>query len=203
MELSSLDFDLIENLRQTGVLADARVRPENRRTVFVGCPDCDKLKDQFRHHGTQIGQKPHPIAPPHGGGAGFHSRSPLNGPIPFPWKWFCYKIDEAFLVKQTNSVAWYIHAPCRAAFEAKLNVAQLIELTLTNRGYFVQYMQKKHYRDGIQVTPYLHVDFTDSIHQRKIRRTYEIDIAAWIDFRHTVRHYIDSLPYKLPLTAAA
>ena len=82
-ELSSLDLDLYADMLDFGVFVDAKRDQTPRRAVFVGCPDCDKLKDTFRHHGTSIGQKLHPACAIHGGGAAFHRNSPLNGPVAF------------------------------------------------------------------------------------------------------------------------
>ena len=200
VELSSLDLSLIERMREAKVLTDVN-KKGCRRAAYVGCPDCDKLNDKFRHHGRQVGQKPHPVAAMHGGGAAFNKKSPLNGPVTFPWDWFCYKINEAFHVKDTCEVAWYIHAPCGAAYEASLNLAHLVELSLTNRGYFVEHMQRT-YEPRIVVTPYIHIDF-DHVRGTKVRRTYELDPACWLEFREEVGDYLSELPYRMPITAAA
>lgn len=200
MELSELDLDLVSDMRRYGVLTDA-VRIEGcRRSVFVGCPDCDKLKDKMMSHGTIIGQKLHPVAALHGGGVAFHPKSPLNGPVPFPWEWFCYKIEEALRLKHTDCVSWYEHAACAAVYGQGLNIAQATELSLANRGYFVEYMQRQ-YRPGIQVPAYVHVDYHGARND-KTRRTYPIDIPAWLEFRDRVRDYFIDLPYTMPLVPA-
>ncbi len=200
VEMSTLDIDLYTQMIEAGVLTDTK-QASTRRAIFVGCPDCDKLKDKCRHHGLKIGQKLHPMGAMHGGAAAFHPKSPLNGPVPFPLEWFCYKIYEAFLVKATESVAWYTHAPCGAAYAAGLNLAQLIELQLTNRGYFINYMQNKYRIPRLEVSPYIHLDL-QAIRSEKIRRTFLIDLTAWLEFRDQIRDHLSTLPYQMPLTVS-
>ena len=72
---------------------------------------------------------------------------------------------------------------------------------MANRGYFVEFMQRT-YNPRVLVVPYTHLDL-HGVRGQKVRRTHEVDITAWLEFRDKVRDYLAELPYGLPLVAAA
>jgi len=199
--LSDADVRLIFVLIEAGVLKPVsqmpQLNPQPRKSVYIGCADCDQLKSTMVFHGTRLNQKLHLVGSIHGGGAAFHASSPLNVGCPhsFPYKWFCWKIaHEACKLKSTDVVSWYSHAPCGAAATYGVTLAQLMELHFNNADAFVAFMKSEHGKE-FRVQPFFHVDFQHhrgSVGQ-KDKRTFWTDKAAWLDFRSSCMDEIDAL----------
>ncbi|MGE5392531.1 MAG: hypothetical protein ACM3NH_02190 [Candidatus Saccharibacteria bacterium] len=185
-----------------------------RRTVFVGCPDCDELKDKMVFHGTVLGEKFHPIAPVHGGASAFHPASLMmpHGAPRIPYDYFLYEIARSAEIKNTRKVSFYSHAPCSAAGAAGFSIPQLIEMQLYNRGLLDFSLSRFH--SPMEVLPYFHVDFQETRTAgkagqtpnsgKKDKKTFLVSRAAWLDVREQFwTEHLVRLPHRLTELIAA
>lgn len=175
-----------------------------RKTIYVGCPDCDQLKDKMVFHGTRLGEKFHPIAPVHGGASAFHPASLMmpDGAPRIPFDYFVYEIIRAGQIKNTRKVSFYSHAPCAAAHAANFSVPQLVELQLYNRGE----LDLRLSRDGfpMEVRPYFHVSFGPTSGSEKNKKTFIVSREAWLQVREEFwREHLSRLPCRLTELVAA
>lgn len=207
--MANMTAEMLEHVNflcDHGVLVDARIAEHEyrkfgeryRKTMHVGCADCDRLKDQMVFHGTVIGEKFHPIGAIHGGGSAFHPSSlmmPSDAPA-FPYDYYVYEIKRGAEIKNTRKVSFYSHTPCSAAGAAGLSVPQVIELQLVNRDLLDEHLAARQY--PMEVVPYFHVDYGNLRKRQKDKRTFLVSRAAWLEVRDRFgTEHLDRLPFRL------
>lgn len=210
--LSVQDFKIaIELIEEDEVFKPIKRMPElsnahPRKSIFVGCPDCDQLKSVMVFHGQEIGQKLHGVGMVHGGGAAFSSLSPINRACPhsFPIEWFEWKIrEEAGVLKQTSTISWYSHAPCGAAYSYNLSLPAVVELHFACAVAFWKNARTKN-GERFLIRPYFHIDFGNLRSRRngsgKDKKTYWSDFTAWMYAREKYMDAIRTLPKGLILS---
>lgn len=196
MPTRSADTQLIKMLRDEGVLVDAeghRLDSPNG-VILISCSDGDQMVDIFHHTIHMLAKgggkiRPHTFAY-HGGGMLLDHDCPLCRKRPYD-EIFMEGIADARAMKDIDTVALLVHAPCGAARMANLNVVQVLHHVVQAK------MRIKSRWPDLKVGCFFHVDYPPcNDHANGRKRTYFLSKVAFDQwFKH---HGSEFLVRKAP-----
>ena len=195
-QLTPFDADVIEILRQAGVIEDMNGNgiDLSRGVIVIRCPDGDQMLDRIEHDrrvAMEAGVTPRiHLITHHGGCMVVAPDAPL-----YPGRgideYVLEQIREAEALKEIHVISAEIHVPCGKATSCGLTLVHQIVLQMSAKPRI------KEVDPTNKVICRIHVDFADG---RK--RTYFISRAKWIAFwnargRALWGHLFKTDPYPL------
>lgn len=178
MRLSEEDRTAIEILRKEGILLDIEAHRLDQRNgvILVSCADGDQMCDIFAHQvKIQIGQCKDPRIHTfgwNGGALRLAPKSPTNKVGRSTAKDLLEDISDARKMKNIDTVALYVHAPCGKANACDISVIETLNLLMAAK----ERIKKEN--NGVKVACFFHVDYANGK-----KRTYFISRHKWMEKR--------------------
>lgn len=176
--MSEKDKAAIEALRNEGILLDVEAYRLDQKNgvILISCADGDQMCDIFAHQvKAQIGQCKDPRIHTfgwNGGALRLAPKSRANKPGRSTAKDLLEDVRDARRMKNINTIALYVHAPCGKANACDISVIETLNLLMAAKE------QIKKENDGVKVACFFHVDYAN-----EKKRTYFISRHKWLEKR--------------------
>lgn len=181
--LTLLDRQWITKMRQDKILEDVDPHrlDQSRGIIMVACADGDQMPGIFQYQADSQVQRTIPR---------IHTLSLNGGAIllaspPSPilqWREdmvLLEHIKTARRLKEIDSIALYAHAPCGAAYLAKLDFLEVARRLMEAKTILKKTL------NGATVACFCHIDYGEKATEKRRKKTYFLSRQRWTEWAKT------------------